>query len=173
MRISGGRTINCTVRQAGDRVRVTVQLIDASTGDHLFAQRYDRLVTDLSEVHADVVTNIAAALNAGTGFTRSVLPNSIAVLPFESVGPDADDVYLAVGIHEEILNQLARIRDLRVISRTSVQVYANTEKSIAEIAEELNVQTIMEGSVQRAGNMLRVNVQLIDAETDELKCTRM
>ena len=155
-----------TVRQSGDRVRITVQLIDASTGEHLFAEAYDRLVTDLSAVHADIVANIAAALHAGARFTRSVVPNSIAVLPFESVSGNPEDAYFATGIHEEILNQLAKLNALNVIARTSMMQYADGGKSIAEIAEELNVETVMEGSVRFADGRVLVTVQLIDPETN-------
>jgi TolB-like protein len=155
-----------SVRQAGNRVRITVQLIDASTGEHLFSEAYDRLVTDLSEVHADVVTKIAAALDPGTRLTRSVVPNSVAVLPFERGSPNPDEAYIAVAVHEEILYQLAKLDALNVISQASVQQYANTEKSIAEIARELNVGTIVEGSVSYADGRIRVTVQLIDSDTD-------
>ena len=96
-----------------------------------------------------------------------VLPNSVAVLPFENLSPDPDNAYFAAGMHEEILNQLVTLRNLSVISRTSVVRYADSGLSIPEIANELNVQTIMEGSVRYAGNRVRIAAQLIDAETDE------
>jgi TolB-like protein len=92
---------------------------------------------------------------------------SIAVLPFDNRSPDPNDAYFTEGIHDDLLTNLARIGSLKVISRTSVGKYADTEKTIPEIAAELNVATIMEGAVQRAGNTVRINVQLIDAQTDE------
>lgn len=95
------------------------------------------------------------------------LPNSVAVLPFENLSPDPSDAYFAAGIHEEILNQLAKLRSLSVISRTSVIRYTDSELSIPEIARELNVATIMEGSVRYAGDRVRIAAQLIDAETDQ------
>lgn len=143
-----------------------MQLIDTSTGEHLFAGSYDRLVTDLSEVRADVVTNIAAALDSGTRLTRSVLPNSIAVLPFENISLDPEDAFLAAGIHEEILNQLAKLSELNVIARTSMMQYAAGDKSIPQVAEELNVETVMEGSVRYADGRVLVTVQLIDPVTN-------
>jgi len=95
-----------------------------------------------------------------------ILPNSIAVLPLENISPDPSDAYFAVGIHEEILSQLAKIRDLNVIARTSVLGYPGSGKSIPQIADELNVQMIMEGSVRIAGDDLRVTAQLIDGATN-------
>jgi len=95
-----------------------------------------------------------------------VLPNSVAVLPLENLSPDPDDAYFAAGMHEEILNHLAKLRNLNVISRTSVVRYADSELSIPEIADELNVQTVMEGSVRYANDRVLVTIQLIDPETD-------
>lgn len=92
---------------------------------------------------------------------------SIAVLPFENLSPDPDDSYFTAGIHEEILNQLATLRNLRVISRTSAMRYANSPLSIPDIARELNVDAIVQGSVRFAGNRIRIAAQLIDGETDE------
>jgi TolB-like protein/Flp pilus assembly protein TadD len=91
------------------------------------------------------------------------LHNSIAVLPFDNLSPDPDNAYFAAGIHEEVLNQLAKINDLSVIARTSVMQYAGVHRPIAEIARELNVRTVMEGSVRYAGNRVRITAQLIDA----------
>ena len=92
---------------------------------------------------------------------------SIAVLPFDNRSRNVDDEYFSEGIHDDLLTNLARISSLKVISRTSVTQYKNTEKTIPAIAEELGVANIMEGAVQRSGNTVRINVQLIDAETDE------
>jgi TolB-like protein len=107
----------------------------------------------------------AAAASPAPAQSRapSVLPNSVAVLPFENLSPNKDDAYFAEGIHEEILNYLAKLKSLNVISRTSVVRYANTDKPIQEIAKELNVETVMEGSVRYANDRVRVTTQLIDA----------
>ncbi|PYK68445.1 MAG: hypothetical protein DME45_07385 [Verrucomicrobia bacterium] len=91
---------------------------------------------------------------------------SIAVLPFENLSDDKANVYFADGIQEEILTRLSRIGDLKVISRTSTQRYKNTAEPMAEIAKQLAVANILEGSVRKAGDKVRVHVQLIDAETD-------
>ena len=91
---------------------------------------------------------------------------SIAVLPFDNLSEDKANVYFADGIQEEILTRLSRIRDLKVISRTSTQRFKNTSESIGDIAKQLGVATILEGSVRKAGDKVRVHVQLIDAEKD-------
>jgi adenylate cyclase len=91
---------------------------------------------------------------------------SIAVLPFENLSEEKANVYFADGIQEEILTRLSRIGDLKVISRTSTQRYKNTAEPMAEIAKQLGVANIVEGSVRKAGEKVRVHVQLIDAETD-------
>jgi TolB-like protein len=92
---------------------------------------------------------------------------SVAVLPFDNLSPDPDNAYFADGIHEDVLTQLSKIADLTVISRTSVLAYRDTGKPIAEIGSELGVGAIVEGSVRRAGDEVRITAQLIDARTDE------
>jgi TolB-like protein len=92
---------------------------------------------------------------------------TLAVLPFESMSQDEESVLFTSGIHDDILTQLYKLRALSVTSRTTVLQYAETEKSLPEIARELNVAHILEGAVRRSGNRVRINVQLIDAETDE------
>ena len=91
---------------------------------------------------------------------------SIAVLPFENLSRDPDNAYFAEGIQEEILTRLAKIADLKVISRTSTQRYQSKPGNLAEIAKQLGVANILEGSVQKAGDQVRVNVQLVNAQTD-------
>jgi adenylate cyclase len=91
---------------------------------------------------------------------------SIAVLPFKNLSNDPDQQYFSDGMMEEILDRLFKIGDLKVISRTSSMHYKNTDKSIKEIARELGVASIIEGSVRRIGNNVRIAVQLIDAGTD-------
>jgi TolB-like protein/cytochrome c-type biogenesis protein CcmH/NrfG len=91
---------------------------------------------------------------------------SIAVLPFENLSEDKANGYFADGIQDQILTGLAKIGDLKVISRTSTQKYASRPENLSQIARELGVAHILEGSVQRAGNKVRINVQLIEAATD-------
>ncbi len=92
---------------------------------------------------------------------------SIAVLPFANRSEKKEDEYFTDGMHDELLTRLSRISELKVISRTSVMHYRDTEKTIPDIARELSVATVLEGGVQRSGNQIRINVQLIDAHTDE------
>ena len=94
------------------------------------------------------------------------IDKSIAVLPFENLSRDPDNAYFAEGIQEEILTRLAKIADLKVISRTSTQRYQSKPGNLAEIAKQLGVANILEGSVQKAADQVRVNVQLINAQTD-------
>jgi serine/threonine protein kinase/cytochrome c-type biogenesis protein CcmH/NrfG len=97
---------------------------------------------------------------------RPPMTNGIAVLPFENLSADPDNAYFVEGIQEEILTRLASIADLKVISRTSTQQYQNKAKNLGEIAKQLGVANILEGSVQKATDQVRVNVQLINAQTD-------
>ena len=97
----------------------------------------------------------------------AVADKSIAVLPFASLSPDQDNAYFAAGIQDEILTDLSRVADLKVISHTSVMVYASgPAHNVREIGRALGVAHVLEGSVQRAGNRVRVTAQLIDAHTD-------
>src|SRR5438128_1609459 len=92
---------------------------------------------------------------------------SIAVLPFDNLSRDPDNAYFAEGVQDEILTDLAKVADLKVISRTSVTQYKNAAaRNLREIAQQLGVAHLLEGSVQRAGGKVRVNAQLIDARTD-------
>jgi TolB-like protein/Tfp pilus assembly protein PilF len=96
----------------------------------------------------------------------TVTQKSIAVLPFENLSSDKENAYFADGIQEEILTRLAKIADLKVISRTSTQQYQSKPGNLAEIAKQLGVANILEGSVQKAADQVRVNVQLIQAASD-------
>jgi TolB-like protein len=120
----------------------------------------------------------AALLVAVISFTKwsghSVSPtsasvagrNSIAVMPFDNLSGRSEDAYLADGLQEEILNALARVRTFNVISRTSVMEFRGNTRNVREISRRLNVGSILEGSIRRDGNTLRLTVQLIDARDD-------
>jgi TolB-like protein/tRNA A-37 threonylcarbamoyl transferase component Bud32 len=96
-----------------------------------------------------------------------LLPAGIAVLPFENLSADPDNAFFTDGVQDEILNDLARIADLKVISRTSAMQYkSGGKRNLRQIARELSVAHVVEGSVQRAGNRVRVSAQLIDAKND-------
>jgi TolB-like protein/DNA-binding winged helix-turn-helix (wHTH) protein/tetratricopeptide (TPR) repeat protein len=100
-----------------------------------------------------------------SGNQQNILPNSVAVLPFANLSPDPDNGYFAAGVHEAILNELATIRDVNVIARTTMLRYAGTDTPISQIAQELNVETVMEGSVQYLGDRVRITAQLIDPQS--------
>ena len=115
----------------------------------------DKLVLRRDEKPADVAP-VAAAIPG----------KSIAVLPFENLSEDKANAYFAEGIQDEILTRLSKIADLKVISRTSTQHYKSAPENLPEIARQLGVAHILEGSVQKSGDAVRVNVQLIKAAND-------
>ncbi len=99
--------------------------------------------------------------------SESIPSKSIAVLPFQNLSKDEENAFFADGVQDEILTTLAKVADLRVISRTSVTQYKETEpRNLKEIARALNAAHVLEGSVQRSGNRVRVTAQLVDARTD-------
>src|ERR1041384_5144825 len=111
-------------------------------------------------------------ISAATGFfllprvAAHKIDKSIAVLPFENLSEEKGNAYFAEGIKNEILTKLATVRDLKVISRTSTAKYQSKPDNLKTVAQELGVSTILEGAVQKAGDKVRVNVQLIDARND-------
>src|SRR5213594_1187151 len=115
---------------------------------------------------AVIVGGIAMFSRYGVRSTLTAAEKSIAVLPFENLSEDKSNAYFADGIQEEILTRLAKIADLKVISRTSTQRYQSKPGNLAEIAKQLGVANILEGSVQKAADQVRVNVQLVNAQTD-------
>ncbi len=98
---------------------------------------------------------------------EAVDAKSVAVLPFENMSEDKDNAFFTDGVHEDVLTNLSFVKDLHVVSRTSVMQYRGTTKSIKQIGRELGVAFVLEGSVRREGNRVRVTGQLIDARTDE------
>jgi TolB-like protein/class 3 adenylate cyclase len=115
---------------------------------------------------AAIVAGIAVFSHNRARSTSSVLEKSIAVLPFENRSEDKANAYFADGIQDEILTRLSKIADLKVISRTSTQHYKSAPENLPEIAKQLGVANIVEGSVQKSGDAVRVNVQLIKAAND-------
>src|SRR5262245_1753730 len=101
-----------------------------------------------------------------TELAVTIPQKSVAVLPFENRSRDPDNAYFADGIQDEILTRLSEIADLKVISRTSTQPYKNASRNLREIAKQLGVAYVLEGSVQKSGDAVRVNVQLIKAASD-------
>ena len=114
-----------------------------------------------------IVAGILIGTYGGSTLTRSIADDkSVAVLPFDNLGNDVNDEIFSDGITEDIISQLSNIKDVRVIARTSVLQYKETKKNIVEIAKELGVSTILEGSVRRIGDDVRIVSQLIDVQTD-------
>jgi serine/threonine-protein kinase len=128
------------------------------------------VVRVLAKVPADrfaTAEQFAETLSAAGRGDAISLPKSVAVLPFVNMSAEAENEYFSDGVTEDIIAQLAKIGGLKVISRTSAMRYKGTEKGMSEIARELGVSTILEGSVRRAGERVRIVAQLIDTETDE------
>jgi TolB-like protein/Flp pilus assembly protein TadD len=107
-----------------------------------------------------------AALPVGPAAIRNIPEKSIAVLPFENLSDDRENEYFAAGVHNDILSNLAKVADLKVISRTSVQQFKSGARNLREIGLALGVAHILEGTARRVGNRIRVNAQLIDARSD-------
>src|SRR5438874_350043 len=132
-------------------------------------------VASPKQVRRNIAMLIAAgvAISAGVGFfllpraSARKIDKSIAVLPFENLSDEKENAYFADGIQDDVLTNLSKIGDLKVISRTSVMPYRGKASNLREIGKALGVATILEGSVRRIGNRVRVNVQLINAENDE------
>jgi len=125
-----------------------------------------RAATDAGAAVPDASTDTTAPAG-GLAATTERLRDSVAVLPFANLSPDEENAFFAIGLHDEVLNQLSKLSNLSVISRTSMLRYADSDLSVPEIARELNVETVMEGTVRYAGNRIRVTMQLIDAATDQ------
>ncbi len=134
------------------------------------AQRLDRVIIAVLVLALGIslYANFSGEEISGTKDYRDHrIGPTIAVLPFENRSASEEDAFFVDGIHDDILTQLARIGSIKVISRTSVERFADSTLSIPEIGVELGATSILEGGVQRAGDRVRINVQLIDAETDE------
>src|SRR5262245_1085930 len=122
----------------------------------------------------NIILLVAAGAVISTAAGFLILPRasarkvdkSVAVLPFQNLSGEKENAYFAEGIQNEILTKLAAVRDLKVISRTSTAKYQSKPNNLKTVAQELGVNTILEGTVQRAGDKVRVNVQLIDARAD-------
>jgi len=128
-----------------------------------------------SHLRRNIIMLVATGviISAAAGFfllpraSARKIDKSIAVLPFENLSDDKENAYFADGIQDDVLTNLSKIGDLKVISRTSVMPYRGKAQNLREIGKTLGVSNILEGSVRRSGNRVRINVQLIDATTDE------
>ena len=150
-----------------------IKLARAVVGDNGVQQKYIktirgrgyRFVGDVIEIRPSVEPRSTGIVDAPT--LDSPGPGSIAVLPFENRSTQHEDSYFTDGFHDELITQISKIKDLTTISRTSVMAYRHGGKSIRAIGRELNATNIIEGGVQRSGDQIRINVQLIDAVRDE------
>jgi len=183
-----GDVIHMGTRVAGDAVNVAsrIESLAPPGGVCITAQVYASVLNKV-EAHFEtlgtpelknVITPIEVFRLAGLGEASSLpvqkaaaqLPRDrIAVLPFANFSSDPADEYFAEGMTEEIIASLSRMRGLRVIARTSVMRYRGTAKAVAEIGRELNVGSILEGSVRKAGDKIRINVQFVDSLNEEPK----
>ena len=159
----------CDVKHGG-RLHV-VNLYTEELGNPRVPTKFRRAVEKRRRALIAIVILFAAAAGAGYYFFSQRLAvktpdKSIAVLPFENLSHDPDNAYFAEGMQDEILARLSKIADLKVISRTSTQKYKSTPDNLREIAKQLGVANVLEGSVQKAADQVRVNVQLINALTD-------
>jgi serine/threonine protein kinase/tetratricopeptide (TPR) repeat protein len=137
-----------------------------------WSKRNPKLAASLTTAVVLGMLLVAVALPFGWSFFSTQPPpaipeKSIAVLPFENLGDEKQNAFLADGVQDEILNDLAKVSDLKVISRTSVMQYkSGVTRNLRELAKELGVAHVLEGSVQHAGDRVRVSAQLIDARSD-------
>ena len=131
------------------------------------AQRRWGLIATAALLLAAIVAAFLFVLHRPTRAISAIPERSIAVLPFENLSNDKSNAYFAEGIQDEILTRLAKIGGLKVISRTSTSHYASSPQNLTEIARQLGVANILEGSVQKVANAVHVNVQLIRAATDD------
>src|SRR5215470_6226720 len=159
----------CEVKH-GDRLDV-VNLYTGEVGNPQVPAKFRQAVKKRRRALIAVLILFAAAVAGGYYFfsQRSAFKapdKSIAVLPFENLSHDPDNAYFAEGMQDEILARLSKIADLKVISRTSTQKYKSAPDNLREIAKQLGVGNVLEGSVQKSGDTVRVNVQLINALND-------
>jgi TolB-like protein/Tfp pilus assembly protein PilF len=143
-------------RHTGRRI-VGVTIVIAIIASGVFAWQLLRSKSPATAVSSAIVSSVAAEIPA----------KSIAVLPFDNLSDDKSNAYFAEGIQDEILTRLSKIAALKVISRTSTQKYKSAPDNLREIANQLGVANILEGSVQKIANAAHINVQLIRAATDE------
>jgi len=127
----------------------------------------ERALREYLDVEPAPETRAAFERIRATSADKDLDPRRVAVLPFANYSPDPDDEYFADGMTEELIGSLAKVRDLRVIARTSVMRFKESKQPVSEVARALDVGSILEGSVRKAGDRVRVCAQLIDARSEE------
>ena len=153
-----------------DGVKLDKDVVRTESGDRR-PQRSNYAIIGLLIVALAVsvtfnVTDIRGGFRSAAE-TSAPMRRSIAVLPFASLSTNPENALFVDGMHDDLLNKLANLGSLKVISRTSVLEYRDTSKNLRQIGQELGVDTLLEGTVQRFGDDVRISVQLIDAATDE------
>ena len=178
-----GDVIHATNDVFGDAVNIAsrIQPLAEPGGiclsDQVFGQVRNKVSAPLIELAPQDLKNVRYQVvvykvlmpwdHGGDPTTQEGDRHRIAVLPFSNMSPDPNDEYFADGMTEELIDRLAQLKQLKVIARTSIMSYKKKEKRASEIANELDVGWLVEGSVRKAGNRVRVTVQLIEAETQE------
>src|ERR1043166_5176293 len=150
-----GYRAKCLIKRNGSRLATSAAVVMVLAGV-LFAfwARSQQNAREAADMRARRVSAQASDIR-----------KSIALLPFQNLSSDPDNAYFADGIQEEVLTRLAKIADLKVISHTSTQGYQSKPGNLAEIAKQLGIANILEGSVQKAGNQVRVNLHLVNVQT--------
>ena len=127
---------------------------------------FDKFVLQHRREAAQVAPTAQVTQPAAAVVTETAVAPGVAVLPFENMSPDPDNAFFAGGVFEEVLTKLSKVPELRVISRTSMEQIAKQNLDVSAIGKRLGVSHVLEGSVRRAGDRVRVTVQLIEAATD-------
>jgi TolB-like protein/DNA-binding winged helix-turn-helix (wHTH) protein len=162
VKIQSAQTSSRPSRQTlSSRLLVSLVVLALALGYIAFDKFVFEPVEDAQLAHSARQEGHAAAR------TESHEDKSLAVLPFENRSSSEEDRFFIDGMHDDLLATIAKVGSMKVISRTSVMEYRGTTKKIPQIAQELGVEHILEGGIQRSGNQVRINVQLIDAATDE------
>jgi TolB-like protein/Tfp pilus assembly protein PilF len=171
--VSGVVDLNERANLAGAGLNIAQRVMDCGDAGHILLSKH--VAEDLEEyekwrpllVLAAIIAGVVFLMRRPTSSAVAIGEKSIAVLPFENLSEEKQNEYFTDGVQDEILTDLAKIADLKVISRTSVMQYkSGVARNLRKIGEELGVAHVVEGSVQRSANKIRVNAQLIDARTD-------
>ena len=160
VRVDHGPAVTARAKRRSRRMLAGLAVIVAAALSYYIADKF------WFAKHAPAAQPMTAATNVVSDKSMAASVKSLAVLPFENLSALAGDADLADGLHEEILSALARLRDLKVISRTSVMEFRGKTHNVREIGQKLGVGSILEGSIRRDRGVLRLTVQLVDARTD-------
>jgi TolB-like protein/Tfp pilus assembly protein PilF len=150
-----------------DLTQLILKCVEKDKGQRY--QTVDQILGEINTIEEDLTTSERETDKSKRDTEETVLTkwkNSIAVLPFADLSPQKDQEYFCDGISEEIINSLTKITELRVVARTSAFSFKGKDVDVREIGKRLNVESILEGSVRKAGNRLRINAQLIHVEDD-------